>query len=157
MEGWMGGYSSHLDSDCGYRKELGVPETVCSSKNGALILFLTVLLWLSMDLMIPWLGSFSFPSPGIHIVISYKSTFTDTLRSNVLVAIYLPEYCCTLTLSSLTQAVIVIVNLQWKFVVGLGVMQNGYHFFQHACLRKTDRSKIVNGSNHSLNLTMYTV
>lgn len=44
--------------------------------------------------MLPWLGSFSFPSPGIHIVISLKkTTLLDTPSNNALVAIYLPEYC----------------------------------------------------------------
>lgn len=72
-----------------------------------------------------WLGRFSFPSPWIHIVISYKTTVTGTLRNNILAAVYLHEYCCTLKLSSLSQAVLFISNLRWKFVVGLEGEQNG--------------------------------
>lgn len=67
------------------------------SSNGDWTPFLTVLIWPSMDLMLPCLGRFSFPTPGIHIVISYKTT-TDIPINNALVAVYVPEYC-TLKLS----------------------------------------------------------
>lgn len=46
----------------------------------------------SIDIMLPWLGRFSFPSPEIHIVISLKTALIDTPRNNALVASYLPEY-----------------------------------------------------------------